>query len=351
MPELKAAAEQLRATDNFYRDNIRKFEDATVRRIAAFHRAAAPADAEQLANLALHGEGGQINRERIRMIRQMGGEDLWRSVVAADGRAMLNEAGYQAGRVDPVKLAAQINQRVESGALREAYPAAEAERLRLQADRISRVFGKIPVQAREGDTVFSLMDRADAALRRAQDLAARDPMAVYKNEMAKLSTDTRAAMAAGKAEIAKTPQNEFVSMEAEAAANKIIETPSLLKSVAMQFGENSPEFVGLRQAAARRYMQDIADAIAPVAGRPSSNVGSIAEKYFGLTDEAQGLLFPGTTKEQMTRLMQEVCADVSARRNGTSGCSSPARVGSSTRRGRVCSQAACSRPRGASRSS
>lgn len=304
-PELQAAATQLRAADDFYRENIRKFEDSTVRRIAAFHRAAAPADAEELAALALHSEG-RINRERIRLIRDMGGQDLWRSVVAADSRDMLNAAGYQTGRVDPARLAAEIGQRVESGALKEAYPAADAERLRLQADRISRVTGKVPMEAREGDTVFSLMDRADAALRRAEEMATKHPVETFNAEMAKVKAAADAMRASGKAEITKDPLHDFVSLEAEAAANKIVETPSLLKSVAMRFGTESPEFVALRRAAARRYMQDIADAVAPAAGRPGSSVAPIAEKFFSLTDEAQELLFPGVTKDQMTNLMRKI---------------------------------------------
>lgn len=305
VPELQEAARLLRATDDFYRENIRKFEDHTVRSIAQFHRAAAPADAERLADLALRSEGG-INRERIRMIKEMGGEDLWRQVLAADQRDMLNSAGIQTGSVNPTALAAAIMKRAETGVLAEAYPAEEAARLRLQADRISRVFGNKNIPAQAGDDVVALADRADAAIRQAETLANRDPVAVYKAEMKKLSDETKKMIASGEAGIRKSPLQEFVTMEAEAAANKIISTPSLLKNVAMEFGTSSPEFVMLRQAAARRYMQDVADAIVPAAGRPSGSLGQVAGKYFNLTDEAQELLFPGTTKDQMTNLIRKV---------------------------------------------
>ena len=305
VPELKEAASHLRAADDFYRDNIRKFEDATVRRIAAFSRAAAPADAEELASLAMRGGDAGINRERIRMIREMGGDNLWRATVAADTRAMLDAAGAQAGRVDPTKLAGEIAARAESGVLKEAYSTLDAERLRIQADRIMRSAGRVPMEQRPGDTVFTLMDRADAAIRHAQEMGARNPLATFKTEMAKLSDETRKALQAGEATLRKSPLNEFVSLESEAAANKIVETPSLLKSVAMEFGTSSPEFTMLRQAAARRYMQDLADRIAPAAGRPGGSVAPVAEKFFGLTAEAQDLLFPGVSREQMTNLMRK----------------------------------------------
>lgn len=301
-PELQEAAKALRRADDFYSENIRRFEDATVRQIAQFGRAATAPDAEQLARLTL----AQGNTERIRMLREMGGPELWQRVVAADTHAMLNAAGLQDGKVNAQEFANQIIDRARSGVLKEAYPPAQAERLRLQAERISRVYGKVPMTTHPGDTVGKLMDRSDALIEQAKALATKRPLELFEASMKQIDAEVAAMKAVGKAEAGQDPLHSLTNLGAEEAAKKILANPDLIAAVERKFGADSSEFTMLRQVYARRILQDMADATLPAAGRQGGSLTRAAESFMNLSPETQQRLFPGVSKEQMTRLIRKI---------------------------------------------
>lgn len=303
VPELKAASDQLRKADDFWRDNIRKFEDETVRAIAKFGRSATADDAEKLAGLTLR-DG---NTERIRLLRDMGGDDLWNHVVAADTRAMLNEAGAKAGAVDSQKFAEQIGDRARSGVLAEAYPKEMVERLQNQANRIARSYGKMPpLETRPGDSVFTMLDRAEAHIARAESLAERDPMGMLKKEMQGIRDKSAQDLRAGRSEIEQNPLRSVTTLGAEAAAKKILGSADLIAEAEKQFGANSPEFTMLRQVYARQLVQDMADATIPAAGRKAGGLGAVSEGFMNLSPETQARLFPGVTRDQMSGMIRKM---------------------------------------------
>lgn len=301
-PELQAAAKALRHADDFYRENIRRFEDATVRQLAQFGQAVAAPDVAELAKLTLR----QGNTERIRMLREMGGPDLWNRVVAADTQAMLNEAGAQGGKLDAQKFATEILDRANSGVLKEAYTPAQAERLRLQADRIARVYGRVPMQPRPGDTVFTLMDRTDALIKQAEGLAKKQPMELFRQSMKQIDTEIKAMRAAGNAEIGQNPLRAFTNLGAEEAAKRILSSPDMIAAVEREFGPNSSEFTMLRQTYARQVLQRIADATLPIEGRRGGGLTQATEAFLTLPPETQQRLFPGTTSQEMVNLIRKV---------------------------------------------
>lgn len=300
-PELQAAAKALRETDTWYSENIRRFEDTTVRQLARFGREAAPPDVAELAKLVLR-DG---NTERVRMLREMGGPELWQRVVAADTQAMLNEAGARTGRLDAQTLAGEILDRAKSGVLQEAYTPAQAQRLRLMADRISRVYGRVPMEMRPGDTVMSMVQRSDDLIRQAQSLASKKPMELFKASMAQVNAEAKALEASGRADIAHNPLRALTNLGAEEASKTILKSPDLIRAVYDQFGADSAEFTMLRQTFLRGLLQDVADAIAPSLGRVPSGLEPISKAIFALSPETQARLFPGTTKDQVINLLNQ----------------------------------------------
>lgn len=303
-PGLKAAAAELDKVDAFYAKNIAKFVDTKVRALSRFGANMAADDAEKLAVNVLE-EG---NLERVRMIRGIGGEDLWRQVVAADTRNMLNKAGAKDGRIDANKFAEQILNRADSGMLKEGYTSGQAEQLRLQADRIFRRSGKVPMEHRPGDTVFTMLDRADAAIERAESMASKAPIETFEREMKAMEKDLNQEFGAQTERLAHDPLKQFTgeSLGAEAAAKKILTDPNMMEVMEQRFRADSPEWTMIRKTWLRQMVQEMADATIPAPGTKGGGLFALAGTWRDFTPETQQRLAPGVTQEQLTQFVRKL---------------------------------------------
>jgi len=106
-PELKTAAGMLDATDKEYGQIIPRFKDSVVRQIVRSGAAAAPDNAAKLASMVIT-EG---NTERIGMIREMVGPEIWRKIQAADLKTIVAHSLDQSGQFDPQAFAKKIMER------------------------------------------------------------------------------------------------------------------------------------------------------------------------------------------------------------------------------------------------
>lgn len=299
-PALKEAAQLLDRADAFYRTNIRQFEDAAVKGIMKSGEAANPENATALAKMVFDAD----NIERVKMFKGMMPPDLWQRVVSADLARMVRASATPTGEVNINTFGKQVLERARSGVLGEAYPERVATLVQRQSDRLLRHAGQINVRADASDSVVSLMDKADRAVASAEAMAARDPLAVLKVEMGKIQEQTDAAIKAGNADIAANPLRTLLTLPAEAAAEKIITNPDLLRAAAKDFGPQ--EMALLRQAWARRTLQAVADRIAPPLGAERGQVANYERMWRNMSEDVQDILFPGVTKDQMTKMMRQL---------------------------------------------
>ena len=290
-PELQTAARMLDATDREYGEVMPRFKDTVVRQIVRSGASAAPENAAKLASMVIT-EG---NTERIGMVRDMVGPDVWRQVQAADLRSITAHSLDATGQFDMQAFAKKIMERSNLGMLEPTY-GPEAANLVRQAQRVQQTTGRFDTAVLPGDTVTTLMQRAENDMQRAEMLADQDPIGALERHV-KLEVEAKAKkmQAAGQAELDKNPLNVLPGLEAEAAVQKIFKSPDLFRSVKGQFGPESPAFTLLRQTWARQFLQ-----------RDIDSVRKMADEFGKNTLDIQQSLFPGVTLEQMVNLTKEM---------------------------------------------
>jgi hypothetical protein len=291
-PELKTAAKMLDATDKEYGNVIPRFKDSVVRQIVRSGAAAAPENAAKLASMVIT----EHNTERIGMVRDMVGPEIWRKVQAADLKTIVAHSLDETGQFDPQAFAKKIMERSNLGMLAPTYGADEAATLVRQAQRVQQTYAKNPdLSVLPGDTVTTLLARADNAIQRAESLAEQDPLGLLKQHVEQINAKAKQMSATGKEQIKANPLNDLLDMESEAAAKKILSDHDLFRSAAQQFGADSPEFTLLRQTWARQFLQ-----------RNIERVREMPDEFSKSPEDIQRLLFPGVSLDQMVRLTKEM---------------------------------------------
>ncbi len=290
-PGLRAAADMLDEADAQYAKVIPKFKDPVVRQIINSGSAAAPDNAAKLASMVIT----ENNTSRIGMVRDMVGPDIWKKVLAADLRSIVAHSLDDSGKFNMQAFARKIMERSNLGMLEPAYGGPEAAALTTQAKRIQQTYGKFDMDVLPGDTVTTLMQRAENAEARAAALAEHDPIGVLENLTKQVDARVAAMRAEGKNAIKADILSDLVGLPAEKAADKIFKTPDLFRAVVKRFGDNSTEVLMLRDAWIRKFMQ-----------RPIEATAKMAEEFGENTDEIQRILYPGTSLDDMTRLTKQM---------------------------------------------
>ena len=305
-PGLKLAAAALKDVDTAYGAMIRKYEDETVRQMSKFSRAGAAVDADKLAEIAFQ----PGNTERIRLVKQLGTPQLVEALEAADLKRMLVKAGENTGSVSSKAIADEIETRLKSGVLSEIHGPEKAEKLKLLLDRIRRSYGDDPLQVRPKDTVFSLMERADAAATALDNLSPKQLIATYEQQMAaykRAYRETEREGARAAASPAENPLNTLRNTGAEGVIHKILDSdasPTLLRAIYDRFGEGE-EIQAIRVYATRRWLQSVADKAFP--GTAGGGSPEAALNWFTkLPEDVQPILFPGGTQAQAKKLVETV---------------------------------------------
>lgn len=291
VPELRAAAHMLDQTDRWYGENITRFKDSAVKAIIKSGTAAAPENAGALASLIIK----PGNPARIGLMRNMLGPETWSNVLAADMRDMVVSARDETGGVSPQKFASEIMKAQNDGTLVAAHGAQAARGMVRLAQQIQSVYGDFSVNPLPGDTVTTLMERAKVAINQAEAMAARDPLGELGRQTKQINDRAKQMEAAGEEHIRENPLRVLPTMEGEAAAQRILDSPDLIRATAAQFGPTSPEFTAIRQAWARRFMQ-----------REIAQTGDMATDLLKTPEDVQRLIFPGVSRQGMVRLAQHM---------------------------------------------
>lgn len=294
-PQLQEAGRLLREADSWYGQNISQFRAKSVKWIADQLEAGVPADPKTLARTIF--QPGQT--EEIQKVRQIVGPPMWSAIQAADTNAMIEQSRTLIpGEIDGSRFASLVLDRERDGLLTSAYDKATADRLREQARNIMTLNGKIPVQVNAGDTLSTLVRRADSIAAEIKQMAERDPIKLLTGELKRFDSEVKKIKGQFASQRRASPLHFLENQNAGPieAANRILNKPDLIMAVARDFGEQSPEFEMLRQTWATRLFQ-----------RTLPNTGKLAPEFAeNIPPEVQQLMFPGVALQDAQQLAKDM---------------------------------------------
>jgi hypothetical protein len=294
-PELRTAARMLDEADGFYKQNIPFLSDEMMQGTVNLLRSGAGVNAEEMASRLF-----DPNRTvAMRKVRGIVGENMWKAVQAANVRGMLDDSRIiGTDQFDASKFAKQVAELNQNGLLSTAYDEMTAKRLTKIATDVGRLNGSIPLSVEPGDTITSLMRRAQLAAEQIEKFADQDPIKALAAETKRLDQQYIKALRENAKSRRADPLHflyeDSMSALAVRSADRILSSQDLIMAAATKFGRESPEFNALRQVYAARFFQ-----------RPFGRTAKLREELGGekgMTEEVQALMFPGVTRKQMNDL-------------------------------------------------
>jgi len=287
-PAIKNAVQLIDATDKQYGDFVKGYQQHMVDLVTKEMKTGYVQDADKLADL-LFKPGQTAARENA---QQKLGPDLWRAVQAADVKKMMSESTVE-GVFDGSSFAKHFLDRIESGSYGKNNFAEKTQQL---ARQLLMKEGVIPLEARQGDTVATLLQRAADYSSKAEALAKENPLGAMSQEIKSIERHYKQLGAQDAKERASDPLNFLTRTQlALDSAKRIIESPDLSLAAATRFGPDSEEATLLRQAAAWRLLQ-----------RSLPQTTRLGEALGELPESVQRLWFPGASREELTTLAKDM---------------------------------------------
>jgi len=295
-PAVKAGVDIIDRWDTWYAKNIGRFDQEAVQTIAKKMKAGFVDDAPALAKLVLD-PNSTVNRENVKKLL---GPTLWKAVHAADVSRVIESSRDALGKVDSTTFARQVLDRARTKLWDESDLGQRTIQLAKQVEAMAPK-GRIPLDAMPGDTVASLLQRANTFAAEAKQAAAVDPIKLLNQETTRIEAERAAAQKEMTAEFRKSPLNFLTepTVGAIEAGERILNSPDLTLAVAHRFGTDSPEFRMLRQAYAEKLLQ--------VGG--GEGVGRAANMLHTLQripESVQQIVFPGVTKDEALTLAKNM---------------------------------------------
>ena len=299
--ELRRAAKLLDNADAYYKKEIPFLNDEMVRNVMKGIEGGVANDPKALAEVLF--QPGRT--EAMKRAQKLLGAPLWNGVRAANTQAMLDASKTLTGDFDGHRFAQQILAQHRDGIIEAAYTPTEAVKLFRLAQQAEMVNGKIPINPQEGDTIFTLLRKAEDYAARAKLLAKEDPLRVLNSEMKLMQKSFEELDAEVATQLARNPlQNlakDSMSGMAVQAGEEIIASPDKIRAVAQQFGLQSPEMNAVRQVYVwRRFQREFSD----VRGMRAQVASKSPE--VGISDETQAIMFPGISKKRFTQLLEDM---------------------------------------------
>ena len=268
-PEAAPAVKMLNKADELYHAGIRKFDDATVKRLVTDMRAGIEPNPETVAAKILKPD----NVARVKEIRRLVGKDAWQKVAGADYTNLITHATDETGAVNGMKLLRGVTER--KALMTEIYGAKTANEITELAKSMASRDGGLPVEALAPGQI-------------------RTTLANVRAEEAKLNEFM-------KTNALSSLTNPKINPE---RAYKWLTQPNngtALKGAIKLLGEGSPQIAALRQTALKEVLTNAKVEVA--SGTPSDALTKALNKY---PTEQQKLLFPNGMAEDLHLLGREI---------------------------------------------
>lgn len=291
------ATRRLDEIDDWYRETGAIYDDARINTIVKGLKGGEPADPKIL----LHGLIKEGRSDLNAKIREMVGENLWRGVQAADIDDLFQAArtaipgNPSLATVDGGRYVGEVLSRYRSGLLEQIHGKETANKFLQQVRDLGMLepTASIPVDIKASDTLLTALTKWRTAVETIQKEAQENPLGLLRKELAQMLRDQKSATKALRDQSESGPLDFLFngSVGANEAVAKILGNEDAIFAAERFFGRESPEFRLLQQTHAARILQGT---LLP------------GKEFHALTKEAQEILFPGTTVEQMRMLAQHM---------------------------------------------
>ena len=298
VPELRQASKQLRAADDFYRENMGPLNDRRIQAVMDGLDSGLPADPKVLFDTIVKDGRSDLTKK----ISEMVGPNLWAGVKAADVREILEQSkSIDPGSIDGKRFVGQILERYRNGMLEAVHGQDMSAKLLRQAQAVEALNGRLDLPVRPGDTVSDVINKAKIAAEAAKEAGKKDPLGTLAKEMQGIERQLQNTQAIARKNLKANSQLGFLydpSIGASQAVDKILGSEDLIVAAASKFGENSTEFKLLRQVWVERIFTG------------TLQPGTKLEK---VTEEVQKLMLPNASLDDTRTLVKEMDFLMSAR--------------------------------------
>lgn len=281
---VQAGVRELDHWNRWYGNAMKKFEQKAIVEISREMDQGRMLNAPTLAKMIFE-ERNPSDYNLLQVKKLLGGQ-RFRDLLTLDMGRVIDEFKDSTGKVDGLRLANDAADRIRRGVWPETDIGKDVVK---SAQRLSLLQGKLSVEALPGDTVGSLLTRAEQLEKEITVRAKQDPLGVLDHAMKEAAKETAAGKVAAYQEVSGGPLGFLArglpgeqSLAAGEAAKRIIENPSLIGAAAERFGVDSPAFQAIR----RNYVESI------------FQHGNI-ENVLRLPSAVQDALLPGLTKDDM----------------------------------------------------
>jgi hypothetical protein len=268
-PAAAPAVNMLNQADALYAKGIRRFNDATVKRLVNDMKAGLPPNPEEVAAKIV--QPGQ--EARVKEIRNLVGPEAWKKVAGADYTNLITGATDETGAVNGMKLLRSVTER--KNLMTEIYGARTANEITELAKQMAVRDGGLPISALapgQIKTTLAAMHSEQAAF---DNFMKKNALSVLTNPKA-------------------NPERAYAWLVQPNNGTALSNAVKLL-------GDGSPQVTQLRQTALKQLMTN---AKMSVAGGQAPDALTIAlNKY---TAQQQKLLFPNGMAEDLNLLGKEI---------------------------------------------
>lgn len=268
-PAATQAVKLLNAADKAYAQGIRRFNDATAKRLVKNLQAGLSPDPEEIARQIV--QPGQ--EARVKEIRKLVGENAWKRVAGADYARMLRSSTTPTGEIDGTRLLSEVRQR------RQLLSVVYGDQLSGQIEELARTMaardGVLPAEALAPGRMRQTLE----SLHEAQ---ASEDRFMKESYLGLLGNPRR------------NPEQVYrwlVKPDNAAALRQAIDL----------MGEDSHQVAGLRQAALKELLVNAKMNFAD--GRAGDALSKALSQY---TPEQQKLLFPKGMDSDLHLLGKEI---------------------------------------------
>lgn len=263
------AVRLLNSLDKTYAQGIKRFQDATVKRLVKNLEAGLPPDPEEIARQIV--QPGQ--EARVKEIRKLVGDSVWKRVAGADYARMMRASTTEGGGIDGARLLSEVRQR------RQLMAVVYGDNLSKQIEELARTVAvrdeHLPPEALAPGRLHATLTN----LRSAQEAQNRF---LRENYLGLLGNPRR------------NPEQVYRWLVKP-------DNASALRQAVEMFGEDSPQITGMRQAALKELLASAKMEFAD--GREAGALSAALAKY---TPEQQKLLFPKGMDSDLNLLGKEI---------------------------------------------
>jgi hypothetical protein len=268
-PAAAKAVNMLNQADALYAKGIKRFNDATVKRLVKDMQAGLPPNPEEVAAKIV--QPGQ--EARVKEIRNLVGPEAWKKVAGADYTNLMTGATDETGAVNGMKLLRAVTER--KGLMTEIYGARTANDITELAKQMAVRDGGLPISSLAPGQIKTTLAAMQSEQKTLDDFMKKNALSVLTNPKA-------------------NPERAYAWLVQP-------NNGAALSNAVKLLGDDSPQVAQIRQTALKQVLTNAKMSVA--AGQAPDALTTALAKY---TPQQQKLLFPNGMADDLNLLGKEI---------------------------------------------